>query len=97
VFEILKNRFEVKVISKINNDERDETRFRAGIGAEIIAKNLKIKIVERCSQVKEIFGVKFNDSYFFDSSHFEKRAGHILGMSDSLLERYKAMKDKKEE
>ncbi len=56
----------------------------------MIVKGIRIRILERCHQIKELLGVSFDYSYIFDHSGFARRtAGHILGVNDAIIDRYK--------
>lgn len=37
---------------------------------DLLAKNIKIKAIERAIQVNDIFGISFDESYFFDKQVF---------------------------
>ena len=47
-----------------------------------LTKRLKMVLFERCLQAREIFGVSFDYSVFFDKIAFEKRSVNIYGLTD---------------
>ena len=62
-----------------------------------MAQGNKIKVIERSVQVKELLGISFDSSLYFEMACFhQKDYGHILGLSDSLLKKYSQMKNKRE-
>lgn len=54
-----------------------------------------MSLLERCCQVRTIFKLSFDYSFYFDKSAFEHRFGNIFGMTDAMLDKFKEVLDKK--
>lgn len=47
--------------------------------------------------MRQLFGISFETSYYFDKTVFNRRAGNILGLNDKILDKYALLKQKREE
>jgi len=56
---------------------------------------MKFKLLERCLELRELLQISFDESYFFDKTIFSPRPQHILGLSNSILEKFKKLKEKR--
>lgn len=56
---------------------------------------MKFKLLERCLELKDLLGISFDESYFYDKATFATRPLHILGLSSSLLDKFKKLKEKR--
>ena len=61
-----------------------------------ICKRMKMVLFERCIQTREIFGISFNQSVFYEIATFEKRFGNIFGLNDATLDKFKGLLQKQE-
>lgn len=54
--------------------------------------------LERCLQCRDIFGVNFDKSYYFDKANFERKNWSIFsGVGDQTLSKVKEMLIKQEQ
>ena len=67
------------------------------LSGDILAKSLKLRVLDVALKVRETFGISFNESFFYDKSCFNPRMGNILGLSDNLLRKYKKVRDRRSE
>eukprot|EP00347_Sterkiella_histriomuscorum_P020361 403338103 len=67
------------------------------INGENLYKHTKMVLFERCLQVRDMFGLSFDYSFFFDRASFERRNANIFGLTDSTLDKFKALMQKQEE
>jgi hypothetical protein len=76
-----------RLVEVINFSE--EVRKEREIG-QMIVKSLRLRLLERCSKIKELIGISFDYSYVFDHSVFNRRSsGHILGVTDSIVDKFR--------
>lgn len=61
---------------------------------ENICKRMKMILFERCIQSREIFGISFDSSVFYEKAVFEKRFGNIFGLNDATLDKFKGLLQK---
>lgn len=59
------------------------------IKGDTLFKRIKMILFERCLQTRDIFGISFDYSFFFDRATFEKRYANIFGLSDVTLDKFK--------
>ena len=62
---------------------------------DLIVKGMKFKLLERCLELRDIIGISFDNSYFYDKTTFVSRPLHILGLSNSILDKFKKLKEKR--
>jgi hypothetical protein len=62
---------------------------------DLIVKGMKFKLLERCLELRDIIGISFDESYFYDKTTFVSRPLHILGLSNSILDKFKKLKEKR--
>lgn len=64
----------------------------------MVIKGMRLRLLERCMKIREWLGISFDFSYVFDHSSFNRRAaGHILGVTDSIIEKYKQIAERRQE
>ena len=62
---------------------------------DLIVKGMKFKLLERCLELRDMIGISFDESYFYDKTTFVSRPLHILGLSNSILDKFKKLKEKR--
>lgn len=62
---------------------------------DLIVKGMKFKLLERCLELRDMIGISFDESYFYDKTTFFSRPLHILGLSNSILDKFKKLKEKR--
>jgi hypothetical protein len=63
--------------------------------ADLIVKGMKLKLLERCLELREMLGLSFDESYFYDKTCFSTRTIHILGLTNSILDKFKNLREKR--
>jgi hypothetical protein len=61
------------------------------VRGENLAKKVKMTLFERCLEARDIFGISFDYSVYFDKATFERRFGNIMGVSDTALDKFRIL------
>ena len=73
------------MISTINNDLK---ALEVMVNGELLAKDARYTIIDRSLKIRELFGLSFDQSFYFNRSQIEPRHGNILGLSSQLLDKF---------
>lgn len=52
-------------------------------------KQLKELLLAKSLKIRQLFGLSFDYSLYFDQSNFERRQNNLIGLSDLIVDQFK--------